>query len=142
MGNSPYDCFIGTKVWYRDGNGDYKSGIVKNVINDMFVIRTKTSRFGRDTVNINIKDVFETKESLMAQEYKEWKHTTKECMEKVDSPEKILRVLYAQAVSAQPMSDEMRLAVRKQTKEFFGIELDEEAAFKAKAIEELLWEEG
>lgn len=141
MGNSPYDCFIGTKVWYRDGNGDYKSGIVKNVINDTFVIRTKTSRFGRDTVNINIRDVFETKESLMAQEYKEWKHTTKECMEKVDSPEKILRSLYQLALSEYPMTDEMRFAVRIQTKNFFGIELDEEAAARARELEEIVGKE-
>lgn len=141
MGNSPYDCFIGTKVWYRDGNGDYKSGIVKNVINDTFVIRTKTSRFGRDTVNINIRDVFETKESLMAQEYKKWKHTTKECMEKVDSPEKILRSLYQLALSEYPMTDEMRFAVRIQTKNFFGIELDEEAAARARELEEIVGKE-
>lgn len=141
MGNSPYDCFIGTKVWYRDGNGDYKSGIVKNVINDTFVIRTKALRFGRDTVNINIRDVFETKESLMAQEYKEWKHTTKECMEKVDSPEKILRSLYQLALSEYPMTDEMRFAVRIQTKNFFGIELDEEAAARARELEEIVGKE-
>lgn len=142
MGNNPYECFIGTEVWYRDENRNSHRGIVKKVMNDTFVIRAGTSRFGRDTVNVNIRDVFETQESMFADEYKDWKDEVARCMEQAGSPEKILRVLYAQAVSAQPMSDEMRLAVRKQTKEFFGIELDEEAAFKAKAIEELLWEEG
>lgn len=140
MGNSPYECFIGTEVWYRDSNGNPQKGIVRSVQNETFVIRIRSRRFGKGTMNVNIKDVFDTKESMLADEYKGWKSMVAECMEQTDSPEKILRVLYAQASSGQAMSDEMCLAIRKQTKDFFGIELDEKAAAREKVVEELLGE--
>lgn len=139
MANSQYECFIGTSVWFRT-NGCIKNGVVKAVKDDGmhgpdFVIMAK--RIPRLIYRIPLKNVFETKESLLADDYRLWRAEVDNCKKCADSPEKLLKILYA----AADMTEEMRLAVRSRAVEFFGIELDEEAAKREREICMIIGEE-
>lgn len=139
MADSQYECLIGTTVWFRT-NGAIKNGVVKAVkdggINGLdFVIMAK--RIPRLVYRVPLKNVFETKELLLADDHRMWKAKAEKCRKNIDSPEKLLKLMYA----AADMTDEMKLAVRRRAGEFFGIELDEEAAKREQEILKIIGEE-
>lgn len=100
-----------------------------------FVIMAK--RMPRLVYRVPLKHVFETKESLLADDYKTWKAEVEKCTGYIDSPEKLLKLMYA----AADMTDEMKLAVRRRALELFGIELDEEAARREQEVRMIIGEE-